>query len=107
MPYCHGADRAGDEHHVSGSGIVMETLSKPASLVTENLSNQFPGERTHDTQPQKPEHLGEKQMVRARGLEPPILSEPDPKSGASAIPPRARLRRRCLFRPGSSSAKRR
>ncbi len=28
-------------------------------------------------------------MVRARGLEPPILSEPDPKSGASAIPPRA------------------
>jgi hypothetical protein len=26
-------------------------------------------------------------MVRARGLEPPILSEPDPKSGASAIPP--------------------
>src|SRR2546423_11084031 len=29
-------------------------------------------------------------MVRARGLEPPILSEPDPKSGASAIPPRAR-----------------
>src|ERR1051325_66411 len=30
-------------------------------------------------------------MVRARGLEPPILSEPDPKSGASAIPPRARV----------------
>ena len=29
-------------------------------------------------------------MVRARGLEPPILTEPDPKSGASAIPPRAR-----------------
>ncbi len=29
-------------------------------------------------------------VVRARGLEPPILSEPDPKSGASAIPPRAR-----------------
>ena len=28
-------------------------------------------------------------VVRARGLEPPILSEPDPKSGASAIPPRA------------------
>src|SRR5215470_4446697 len=26
-----------------------------------------------------------KKMVRARGLEPPILSEPDPKSGASAI----------------------
>src|SRR5438477_282094 len=31
-----------------------------------------------------------KTVVRARGLEPPILSEPDPKSGASAIPPRAR-----------------
>jgi hypothetical protein len=30
-----------------------------------------------------------KNVVRARGLEPPILSEPDPKSGASAIPPRA------------------
>jgi hypothetical protein len=29
-------------------------------------------------------------LVRARGLEPPLLSEPDPKSGASAIPPRAR-----------------
>jgi hypothetical protein len=32
-------------------------------------------------------------VVRARGLEPPLLSEPDPKSGVSAIPPRAR----CLF----------
>ena len=30
-----------------------------------------------------------KNMVRARGLEPPILAEPDPKSGVSAIPPRA------------------
>jgi O-6-methylguanine DNA methyltransferase len=29
------------------------------------------------------------EMVRTEGLEPPILSEPDPKSGASAIPPRA------------------
>ena len=28
-------------------------------------------------------------VVRARGLEPPPLSGPDPKSGASAIPPRA------------------
>src|SRR5271170_3396879 len=28
-------------------------------------------------------------LVRARGLEPLILSEPDPKSGVSAIPPRA------------------
>ena len=28
-------------------------------------------------------------MVRARGLEPPLLAEPDPKSGVSAIPPRA------------------
>src|SRR5438046_5908146 len=28
-------------------------------------------------------------MVRARGLEPPPLSGPDPKSGVSAIPPRA------------------
>jgi hypothetical protein len=28
-------------------------------------------------------------MVRARGLEPPPLAGPDPKSGASAIPPRA------------------
>jgi hypothetical protein len=28
-------------------------------------------------------------MVRARGLEPLILAEPDPKSGVSAIPPRA------------------
>ena len=28
-------------------------------------------------------------VVRARGLEPPILAEPDPKSGVSAIPPRA------------------
>jgi hypothetical protein len=27
--------------------------------------------------------------VRARGLEPLILAEPDPKSGVSAIPPRA------------------
>lgn len=27
-------------------------------------------------------------VVRARGLEPPLLAEPDPKSGASAIPPR-------------------
>ena len=31
------------------------------------------------------------EMVRARGLEPPTLSGPDPKSGVSAIPPRARL----------------
>ena len=29
-------------------------------------------------------------LVRARGLEPPLLTEPDPKSGASAISPRAR-----------------
>ena len=28
-------------------------------------------------------------LVRARGLEPLILAEPDPKSGVSAIPPRA------------------
>ncbi len=28
-------------------------------------------------------------MVRTRGLEPPTLAGPDPKSGASAIPPRA------------------
>src|SRR5213594_1205053 len=44
------------------------------------------------------------QLVRARGLEPPILSEPDPKSGASAIPPRAHLARRCL-RLGQSSSR--
>ena len=30
-----------------------------------------------------------RRVVRARGLEPPTLSGPDPKSGASAIPPRA------------------
>ena len=29
-------------------------------------------------------------LVRARGLEPPLLAEPDPKSGASAISPRPR-----------------
>ncbi len=34
-----------------------------------------------------PEGL-ENSLVRARGLEPPLLAEPDPKSGASAIPPR-------------------
>ena len=33
--------------------------------------------------------ISNKNMVRARGLEPPTLSGPDPKSGASAIPPRA------------------
>ena len=43
------------------------------------------------------------QLVRARGLEPPILSEPDPKSGASAIPPRARCARTCLLPAQSSS----
>src|SRR6266850_5943843 len=42
-------------------------------------------------------------MVRARGLEPPILSEPDPKSGASAIPPRARYAKSCLLLTQSSS----
>ena len=40
----------------------------------------------------------QKTVVRARGLEPPILSEPDPKSGASAIPPRARCEKVVLFR---------
>ena len=35
--------------------------------------------------------LDAKKLVRARGLEPLILSEPDPKSGASAIPPRAHI----------------
>ena len=30
-------------------------------------------------------------VVRTRGLEPPRLSAPDPKSGVSAIPPRAQL----------------
>ena len=34
-------------------------------------------------------------MVRARGLEPPTLAGPDPKSGASAIPPRAQLASTC------------
>jgi hypothetical protein len=34
--------------------------------------------------------LDVRKMVRARGLEPPTLAGPDPKSGASAIPPRAR-----------------
>ncbi len=42
-------------------------------------------------------------MVRARGLEPPILSEPDPKSGASAIPPRAQPAPSCAARRGISS----
>gem|GEM_PF-1233697 len=32
---------------------------------------------------------GESEMVRARGLEPLSLTAPDPKSGVSAIPPRA------------------
>src|SRR6266851_3545434 len=48
---------------------------------------------------------GPKKVVRARGLEPPILSEPDPKSGASAIPPRARPGRRWSVSPQSSSGK--
>src|SRR5882724_9600267 len=43
------------------------------------------------------------EVVRARGLEPPILSEPDPKSGASAIPPRARGAGTCLQRGKNSS----
>src|SRR5260370_22967629 len=42
-------------------------------------------------------------MVRARGLEPPVLSEPDAKSGASAIPPRARPRKTWLPQDQSSS----
>ena len=41
--------------------------------------------------------------MRARGLEPPILSEPDPKSGASAIPPRAQSTTSCAPRRGISS----
>jgi hypothetical protein len=44
-------------------------------------------------------------MVRARGLEPPILSEPDPKSGASAIPPRARNRLQLALRAAESQAR--
>src|SRR5439155_14867203 len=52
----------------------------------------------------KNEHRSQK-VVRARGLEPPILSEPDPKSGASAIPPRARPGRRWSVSPQSSSGK--
>jgi hypothetical protein len=47
--------------------------------------------------------VGERRLVRARGLEPPILSEPDPKSGASAIPPRAQPVSSCAVRPGISS----
>ncbi len=43
-------------------------------------------------------------LVRARGLEPPILSEPDPKSGASAIPPRARGGVRCRIAHEISSS---
>ena len=34
-------------------------------------------------------------LVRARGLEPPTLAGPDPKSGASAIPPRAQPASTC------------
>ena len=41
--------------------------------------------------------LHQAEMVRARGLEPPILTEPDPKSGVSAIPPRARYLNLSLF----------
>ena len=42
-------------------------------------------------------------VVRARGLEPPTLSGPDPKSGASAIPPRAQLASSCAACRGISS----
>ena len=45
----------------------------------------------------------ERRLVRARGLEPPILSEPDPKSGASAIPPRAQPASSCVRNRGISS----
>jgi site-specific DNA recombinase len=63
---------------VFGSNLVLDckkargSCVKPWSLLVENSSSGG--------------------VVRARGLEPPILSEPDPKSGASAIPPRARNR---------------
>ena len=44
--------------------------------------------------------------MRARGLEPPILSEPDPKSGASAIPPRARRAQdACLMRKAQAGSR--
>ena len=42
-------------------------------------------------------HISWKRMVRTRGLEPPTLSGPDPKSGASAIPPRAQRGQNALL----------
>jgi hypothetical protein len=39
----------------------------------------------------------ERKLVRARGLEPPTLAGPDPKSGASAIPPRAQPASTCAM----------
>ena len=60
---------------IFGSNLVLDRkkargcCGKPWSLLVENQSSS--------------------EMVRTRGLEPPHLSVPDPKSGASAIPPRA------------------
>ena len=39
------------------------------------------------------------QMVRTRGLEPLTLAGPDPKSGASAIPPRAQSEQHARLEP--------
>jgi hypothetical protein len=41
-------------------------------------------------------------LVRTRGLEPPTLAGPDPKSGASAIPPRAQPAAGCPILPSGA-----
>ena len=68
--------------------------NKTAFFLLPLVSNFLPASKKQAIRQEQPvENISKPKikMVRARGLEPPRVAPPDPKSGASAIPPRPHI----------------